>query len=161
MKAMCYSAMVKQSVKKLALQYQARIQLDAFEALFTQRLQGSGAKIPRAMELSFSEPENAQEKRIWKLIQQFEHEQRAEAEASLFSLKKRIAEAEQKLKIKETKTAKKELRIGQDKLEKVKSKLKHLGDTDPRDCRVEIAIERRENSAKKCTPACFGWSTFF
>jgi len=68
---MCYSALVKQNVKKLGAQFKARIHLDAFEELFQNRKKGSGAKISRAMELSFSNPECSQEKRIWMLIEEW------------------------------------------------------------------------------------------
>ncbi|MBC7398134.1 MAG: SOS response-associated peptidase family protein [Bdellovibrionales bacterium] len=124
---MCYSAMVRQSVKKMGLKYEARVQLDAFEEVFENRLKGSGAKIPRAMELSFQTPENPQEKRIWKLIEAWEEMQTLETEQELFVLKKRLADAERKLKVKETKTALNELRIAGDKIEKMKAKLKSLG----------------------------------
>ncbi|RYZ73154.1 MAG: hypothetical protein EOP09_02265 [Proteobacteria bacterium] len=42
---MCYSAMVKQDIKRLGLSYRARLQLDMFEGLFQERLDGAAAKI--------------------------------------------------------------------------------------------------------------------
>lgn len=123
---MCYSAMVKQSIKQLGLTYQARVQLDAFEELFELRAKGSGAKIPRAMELSFGKPENAQEKRIWKLIEIWHAHQIETYEKELFEQRKRLGDAEQKIKLKETKVALNEKRISSEKILKLKARLKDL-----------------------------------
>ena len=73
--------------------------------MFENRLKGSGAKISRSMELSFHKPENPQEKRIWKLIEQWNEKQVKESETELFAQRKRLSDAERKLKVKETKAA--------------------------------------------------------
>jgi putative SOS response-associated peptidase YedK len=124
---MCYSAMVKQNVKKLGLTYNARVQLDLFEEVYEMRAKGSGAKIPRAMDYSFHNPENAQEKRILKLISNWNENLVKESEHDLFVLRKRLVDAERKLKLKETKSALADQRIATDKIAKIKLKLKDLG----------------------------------
>ena len=118
--------MVKQNEKNMGFTYQARIQYDAFEELFENRLAGSGAKIPRGMELSFSKPESPQEKRIWNLIEKWNQKQILLTQEELFAQNKRLVEAEKKIKIKETKAALNDIRIAGNKIEKATKNLNSL-----------------------------------
>jgi len=61
---MCYSAMVKQDVKKLGMQFHARVQLDMLEEIFARRLAGEKLAINKVMELPFLHGESPEDKAI-------------------------------------------------------------------------------------------------
>ena len=107
---MCYSAMVRQGVKK-ELRFDARLDYSLFEEIFRRRVTEDRIKIPKALEANFVEPENAAEKQIKNYIDQYHARKTKELEAELFKQKKRLADAERKLNIKETKKAIEDRRI--------------------------------------------------
>lgn len=135
---MCYSALVNQNAKNLALTYQARIQPDLFEELFANRLEGSGAKIPRAMEAAFLEsPKSAAEMRIAKAIRDFHRLEAKNLKSDLAAQEKRLAAAELSLAVKTTKKAQNDQRIATDKIEKLSYRLRlldsgEIGESDSR-----------------------------
>src|SRR5262245_48225474 len=98
---MCYSAMVRQGAKLLQRQFGARPDYGQIELIFTQRLQEVGIRICRAFEANFDAPENAEEKRIHDLIAAYRTNAARAWEKDLFAQRKRLAEAERKLKDKE------------------------------------------------------------
>jgi len=123
---MCFSAQVEMDLKKLAKKFGAEIDLESFLELFTQRLNGSGAKISRALEIPFLNPQTPAEKKIAKAINDFNQLEESKREKDLFAQKKRLADAERLLKTKVTKKAENDKRIATDKIEKIKSKLDRL-----------------------------------
>lgn len=124
---MCYSALVQQHCKKLGIRYQARVDLDAFALLFQQRLDGSAAKISKALEQSFLEnPKTADERRIEKMIREFRALELADSERELFAQSKRLADAERTLLTKVTKKAQNDQRIAGEKIDKLKMKIQRL-----------------------------------
>lgn len=124
---MCYSALVNQNAKNLSLTYQARIQPDLFEELFRARLEGSGAKIPRAMEAAFLEaPQSAAELRIAKAIREFHELEATNLRSELAVQVKRLASAELTLAGKTTKKAQNEQRIATEKIERIERRLTQL-----------------------------------
>ncbi len=128
---MCYSALVNQHSKTLGLTYQARVDLEFFGTLFQNRLEGSGAKISRALELPFLEnPESADEKRIAKCIREWHSQEILRSEKELFAQSKRLADAERTLLVKVTKKAQNDQRIATDKISKLKFKLGKLNSTE-------------------------------
>ena len=134
---MCYSAMVNQEVKKLGLKFKARIDYALIEEMFERRLKDKSIKISKALEESFRIPENSHEKKIWSLISQYRNERTKELEAEMFKQKKRLADAERKLKEKETKKALEDLRISTTKIKTAVKKItdlsrKELKDSDSR-----------------------------
>ncbi len=68
---MCYSAIVKQQIKKLGLQYEARIDYELLQNMFYRRLTDDKIKISKALEAEFDEPENAEEREIQDLIRAY------------------------------------------------------------------------------------------
>lgn len=124
---MCYSAKVKQNLKELSRRFDASIDLKAFQAIFKERLAGSGAKISRAMEASFDlKSSNKIEKQIAEDIAKFREKEIFELQTNLFAQKKRLADAEKQLKTKVTKKAENEIRVATNKIESFKNKLDRL-----------------------------------
>ena len=124
---MCYSALVNQNAKSLGLTYQARVQIDMFDDLFSGRLNGSGAKVPRSLELPFlRDVKGGVERRIEKSIREFQQLEELKIEKDLFIQKKRLADAERTLLAKTTKKAQNDQRIATDKIGKLRHKLELL-----------------------------------
>jgi putative SOS response-associated peptidase YedK len=134
---MCYSAMVEQKVKSW-LRWNARIQTDLFEQLFTRRLKDDSIKIAKALEANYFEPRTPQETRIKALIDEYHARKTAALEAELFKQKKRLADAERSLKKKETKKALEDQRIAGNKVEWHLKRLADLKRTElvPNDSRI-------------------------
>lgn len=131
---MCYSALVQQDCKKLGIRYQARIDLDEFGRLFQDRLDGSAAKISKALEASLlKDPKTADERRIAKLIRDFRALELADSERELFAQSKRLADAERTLLTKVTKKAQNDQRIAGDKIEKLKARIQRLQSEEVRE----------------------------
>ena len=118
---------MKAHSKSLGLTYQARVQLDMFEDLFTARVKGSGAKIPRAMENCFLEDaKTMQEKQIQKAILEFTVQEVKAAKTDLTAQKKRLAADEKTLLTKITKKAQNDQRIATSKIETLSSRIELL-----------------------------------
>jgi len=135
---MCYSAMVEQNLKTLMRRHQAKIDLAAFDRLFTARINDDRIKIPKAMEANFLKPESDQEASIAEHIQAWHPLKTQELEAGLFKQKKRLADAERKLQLKETKAAANDKRIAATKIDWHLQKIADLNRTElkPRDARI-------------------------
>lgn len=122
---MCYSAMVKQDVKELGMSFHARIDYDLILEMLERRMKDDSIKLTKAFEASFANPENKKEEAINRLILDYRKFKISELESEAFKQKKRLAEAERVLKIKETKKALEDKRISSNKIEWV---LKKIGD---------------------------------
>lgn len=129
---MCYSAMVRQGAKKMARHFRASPDYGQIELIFEQRLDTMALRIPRVFEDEFAAPENAQERRIRDLIHAYRAKVTSESEQELFKQRKRLSDAERKLKDKETKAALESARIAADKVEKLMAKLADLTRTEAR-----------------------------
>lgn len=111
--------MVKQNAKKMGVEYEARIQQDAFYDLFLRRTQGEKLYIGKGLEESFAKPEGKKEEAIAKLIKDWHESEILRLEEELFKQKKRLADAERVLNSdKPTKKAENDKRIATDKVEK-------------------------------------------
>lgn len=113
---MCYSAMVEQRLKALGLRFKARIDTPRFAELFRRRLEDDGIKIAKALEANFEEPATPAERAIKQAIDEYRARKAAQWEAELFQQKKRLADAERALQVKETKKAREEERIARNKV---------------------------------------------
>jgi putative SOS response-associated peptidase YedK len=127
---MCYSAQVIQHFKKLTRLTGARIDYAQVELLFQRRLTDSSIKVSRALEANFDEPENDIERRIQGYIQTFRSRQITGWEQALFAQKKRLADAQRKLQVKETKKAREEERIATAKIQWHVDKLNDMKRTE-------------------------------
>lgn len=136
--AVCYSAMIEQSVKSLGIRFQARVQLDLFEELFRRRLTDERIKIPRAMEQDFLHPSNASEVRIFEAIQEYRQYQSRKWEAERLRQRERLAIAERTLQSRTTKKAQSEQRIASNKVAFCEAQLAALARStlEPQDSRV-------------------------
>jgi putative SOS response-associated peptidase YedK len=77
-------------------------------------------KIPKGMDYNFLHPEGELEQQIHDMIQQWNGQRISESEQELFKQVKRVADAERKLKVKETKKALDDVRIGNNKIVQMK-----------------------------------------
>jgi putative SOS response-associated peptidase YedK len=116
------------------------VELDSAEylQLFNNRLADPSIKICKAMELDFLVPENDQELGIKSDMDAYNARQRAKWETELFGQRKRLADAERSLMVKETKKALENRRIANNKIEWYRGKLADLGRTElkPADNRI-------------------------
>ena len=114
---MCYSAKVAQNIKDLARQFAATMDYSEVERLLMERLAGRPIRLARGFEWNFANPQSAEERRIHDLSRQYQSKKVAELEQEVFKQKKRLADAERKLKVKETKAALNERRVATSKIE--------------------------------------------
>lgn len=128
---MCYSSEAEHRLKVLMKLYSAKADLSAFEAVFEARLRGARIDIPRALEANFDEPADAVERRIHALIQTWRSQRIQTLEAELFRQKQRLADAERKLKLKQTKAAEESRRIASSKIQWRLAKLADLKRREP------------------------------
>lgn len=135
---MCYSAMVEQRLKTLGLRFKARIDTPRFEELFRRRLGDESIKIGKALEANYERPDTPAEKEINRHIVEYRTGKAARWEAELFKQKKRLADAERALKVKETKKAREDQRIAGNKVAWHVKKLAELrrSSPEPQDSRI-------------------------
>ena len=114
---MCYSAVVVQNLDLLAHKAKASVDVEQFAELFQRRAAGEDIKLARALEANFLAPASAVEKRIAADIKKYHVAQAGEWESELFRQKKRLADAERKLKSRPTKKATEDRRIANNKIE--------------------------------------------
>lgn len=110
---MCYSAMVKQGVQS-GLRWRVRLQTDRVEELFRRRTRGDTIKIAKAFEANFYNPQAPVEENIKRFIDEYRRRKAPEWEAEMFKQRKRLVDAERKLKARETKKALEDRRIAND-----------------------------------------------
>ena len=128
---MCYSAMVEQELKKLLrIWSQGFIDYISFEDLFRRRAEGEPLLIGKALEANFYHPENDAENRIKKYIDQYHEQLTTKLEIALFAQKKRLADTERALGVKETKKALEDKRIATNKIDWHVRKLTALKSTE-------------------------------
>jgi putative SOS response-associated peptidase YedK len=135
---MCYSAQVRQVVRKLYRELGIRLDYAEAESLFMRRLDDPTLAISRGFEANFDQPVNDQERRIKAAIDEHRTRAATKFERELFTQKTRLVNAERSLKDKETKKAREEVRIATNKIEALTTKLADLrrSDTIPRDDRI-------------------------
>lgn len=116
--------MVEQSFAKLAKRYHARVDFDAYEALFLQRRDGVKLTIPRGIEAAFTtNPTTKQQQAIVALVREWHAGQIAFREEELAKQRKRLSEAEKKLQQRETKKALNDQRIANKKIPWLEDKI--------------------------------------
>jgi putative SOS response-associated peptidase YedK len=125
---MCFSAKVVQSVKEYLRATGASPDLPQMEEIFQRRLT-ENIRIPRGFERNFDNPQSPEEQRIRALIDQHRAAATTKFEQELFTQKKRLADAQRKLKTKETKSARESERIATTKIDTALEKLSLLKGT--------------------------------
>lgn len=109
----------------------AQIDLLQFVRLYGMRNAQPSIRIPRAVDRWFDQPQNDQEREIAALIGQYNTSETAKLERELFTLRKRLADAERILGSKPTKAAAESKRIAGDKSERAMKRLERLKDPKP------------------------------
>ena len=139
---MCYSAMVEQHLRSIAKDFGAEVDWPMFEELFRSRLERD-IKVSRALEANFFGPASAHspnglERLTREHIEAYRTRLTGNLESELFKQKKRLADAERSLKVKETQRAREEARIAQNKIDAALNRLSDLKRTEPfeRDRRI-------------------------
>lgn len=113
---MCYSAEVWADYHGYLQQFGADIDIKEFVRLYVARAENPKIKIPKGMDLAFLNPKSKGEEEIAALIDAYNQGVITEAEQEVFVQKKRVADAERKLEVKETKKALDDVRIGGNKI---------------------------------------------
>lgn len=125
---MCYSAEAWSLYKAYVDEFGADIDIKAFWELYLGRDEkyrirkklSDGTKLPKGMDLNFLQPKSELEQQIHALIQEWNDRKIFESEQELFKQVKRVADAERKLQVKETKKALDDVRIGNSKIKQLK-----------------------------------------
>lgn len=128
---MCYSSKVAQNIKDLARQFAAVMDYSEVERLMMERLAGRPIRLARGFEWNFANPQTAEERRIKALDDEYRAKKVTELEQELFKLRKRLADAQRKLKVKETKAALNDQRIARSKIEASLERIALLTGTQP------------------------------
>ena len=126
---MCYSAMIVADLLKLERHYGAQVD-DAFYAQTVERRWWDGlAKMPKALDDALLDRGGPAADWIGKL-----RKRRADdLTQELFTQKRRVADAERALQVKETKKAREDVRIGTDKMSKIQVALDDLRRKESKD----------------------------
>ncbi|WP_250481762.1 SOS response-associated peptidase family protein [Caballeronia sp. NCTM5] len=135
---MCYSAQIQADYRKYVKTFGAHMDIEEFARLYFERAEGSKAKIPKAVDDAFLEPQTDDERQIKAFIDRFNAEQTTKLEQELFKQRTRLANAERTLQSKVTKAASESKRIATDKIEAALRRLEDVNRTDskPRDSRI-------------------------
>jgi len=129
---MCYSAQIESKWKRYVRDMEAQMSLPDFQDVAQRRLADpSQYRLPRGFDLEFAEAKSAEERAIRDLIEQYRKGQVARLETEIFAQKKRLADAERVLAVKETKAAAESKRIAGTKVKQAMGKLALLTDDKP------------------------------
>lgn len=131
---MCFSAVAYQDFLRLHREYDAKVDIEAFEEIYGDRMEGVGIKTPKAMDDAAIRHGGD----IAKLVAEWRNRQVAEFEQELFKQVKRLADAERVLKVKETKKALNDQRIASNKIDQLKVRIADLKreESKERDSRI-------------------------
>jgi putative SOS response-associated peptidase YedK len=125
---MCFSAKVVQSLKDYLRVTGASADFSQIEEIFRRR-HTENIRIPRGFERNFDHPQTPEELRIREMIDQQRAAATTKYEQEVFTQKKRLGDAQRKLKVKETRTARNEERIATSKIDTALEKLALLKGT--------------------------------
>ena len=117
---MCYSAQVWANFRKYERAYGASIDIGEFVRLYASRAEDRKVKIPKGMDFAFLKPESAAEREIKDYIDAYNGDLITQSEQDLFKQVKRLADAERKLAVKETKVSLNDQRIAGNKIKQLK-----------------------------------------
>jgi putative SOS response-associated peptidase YedK len=116
---MCYSTLIKANLKKLALEFGAKADLESFSRFYALRLEHPELKAPFGLDRYFVLSQDAQEQKLAPLIRKFHEAEAARAAASIADLEREMKE----LRHKPTSASKKKIEVRERKIEKLKQKL--------------------------------------
>lgn len=135
---MCYSAQIQADFRKYVKTFGAHMGIEEFARLYFERAEGSKAKIPKAIDENFRDPQTDLERQIKTAIEAFNAEQTTKLEQELFKQRTRLTKAERALETKVTKVASEDKRIATNKIENALRGLEdiHRTDSKRRDLRI-------------------------
>jgi len=128
---MCYSAQVAEAYRQYLRLTGAQIDLLQFVRMYGIRNAQPAIRIAPAVDRWFDHPANDREREIAALIEQYRSAQITALERELFSLRKRLADAERILATRSTKAAAESKRIAGEKSERAMKRLERLKDPKP------------------------------
>lgn len=117
---MCYSAQVWANYRKYQRAFGADIDIKAFVRLYAARAEDPRIRIPKGVDLAFLQDDGADATPIRECINDWNAALVARSEQDLFKQAKRLADAERKLAVKETKAALNDRRIAGNKITQLK-----------------------------------------
>lgn len=130
---MCYSAQITAAYQKLVRMTGATLSLQEFAALYAHDPGKKRPKTPKAMDDAFRAGASPAELAVWTEVEQWNRAEAAVLEQELFANRKRLADAERALQVKETKKAREDVRIAGNKIDRALAKLADLKRTEPKD----------------------------
>lgn len=135
---MCYSAQVTADYRKLHRDYGAEANWPAVREVFWRRVREgrrTQVRMPKALELAFEHPSSKDEEDVKKAILEYRQQQTHFLEQELFKQRKRLADAQRKLKTKSTKAALEDERIATEKSAQLERRIADVNRTqlEPRD----------------------------
>jgi putative SOS response-associated peptidase YedK len=130
---MCYSAQIKADYRTYVRMFGAHISIKEFVELFWARAKGAKVKIPKGMELAFTDASAGAELEVRRAISEFAANETHRLETELFAQRKRLADAERSLQVKTTKAAADSKRIATDKIARAMAWLADLRRAEPQD----------------------------
>lgn len=130
---MCYSAQITAAYQKLVRMTGATLSLQEFAALYAHDPGKKRPKTPKAMDDAFRAGASPAELAVWAEVDQWNRTEAAVLEQELFANRKRLADAERALQVKETKKAREDVRIAGNKIDRALAKLADLKRTEPKD----------------------------
>ncbi len=138
---MCYSAQIERDWRKYlrVMGTEATLDLgDFIKKYWWRQNEFPSMKIPKAVDAWFADPQNGDEQKIAAFIEAFNDQEISKLEQETFKQKKRLADAQRALAIKETKKALNDQRASSSKIEWALGKLGDIKRSDfkPRDARI-------------------------
>lgn len=130
---MCYSAQITAAYQKLVRMTGATLSLQEFAALYAHDPGKKRPKTPKAMDDAFRAGASPAELAVWAEVEQWNRAEATILEQELFANRKRLADAERALQVKETKKAREDVRIAGNKIERAKARLADLQRVEPKD----------------------------
>nr|WP_312660622.1 SOS response-associated peptidase family protein [Stenotrophomonas geniculata] len=130
---MCYSAQITAAYQTLVRMTGATLSLQEFAALYAHDPGKKRPKTPKSMDDAFRAGSSPAELAVWAEIEQWNWAESTIQEQELFANRKRLADAERALQVKETKKAREDVRIAGNKIERAKARLADLQRLDPKD----------------------------
>lgn len=117
---MCYSAEVWADYTTYVKEFGADIDIKEFVRLYAQRQQNLKLRIPKGMDKPFLKPTTKDEEHVANFIKEYNAGVVERSEQDMFAQVKRLADAERKLAVKETKTALNDQRVATNKIKQFK-----------------------------------------
>src|SRR3989304_1286403 len=118
---MCYSAQITAAYQKLVRMTGATLSLAEFAVLYAHDPGKKRPKTPKAMDDAFRAGASPAELAVGAEVEQWNRAEATILEQELFANRKRLADAERALQVKETKKAREDGRIAGNKIERPKA----------------------------------------